>query len=406
MVPDRDMNRKMLALLGAGHAITDISQGALPIVLTLVQPLFGLSQLQVGLAVLAFNLSSSVIQPAFGVLSDRVRAAWLVPLGCLLAGLGMALTGMSYNYKFLLMAALLSGLGVAAYHPEGSKFARLFSGWRKATGMSLFSVGGNVGFALGPLLASLFYELVGLRGTLGFLAINGIMALLLWTNMPKLAAAQPAASELPAAPREHRLAATASKTAPKVIVAVTLLVMVVIMRSWINLGVVTFLPQYYVNYLHQSQVLAAIMTSLFLFAGAFGTLVGGPLADRWGLKTVIIGSMAALLPLLYLLTMLSGIWSVIVVAAAGFAVISTFAVTVVFGQELLPHNIGLASGLTLGFGIGMGGVGTTMLGWVADHMGLPAVFHAMLLFPLIGLLLALFLPGRQELKQIIGTSSH
>jgi FSR family fosmidomycin resistance protein-like MFS transporter len=395
----------MLALLGTGHAITDINQGALPIILTFMQPLFGLSLLQVGLAVLAFNVSSSLIQPIFGVLSDRFQAAWLVPLGCLTAGLGMALTGFSHDYKFLLLAALLSGLGVAAYHPEGSKFARVFSGQNKATGMSLFSVGGNIGYAVGPLLAGLFYELAGTRGTLGFLLINGIMSLPLWASLPKLTAGPEAAGPAPAG-REQGTVGIADidtapgKIAPRAIAAIVLLVMVVIVRSFINQGVVTFLPQYYVRYLHQSQVLAAVMISVFLFAGAIGTLVGGPLADRLSLKTVIIGSMAGLLPLLYLFNLFSGIWGAIVIALAGFVMVSTYAITVVFGQELLPHNVGLASGLMLGFAVGAGGVGATLLGWVADHLGLPAVFHAMVLLPLIGLLLALFLPGRQEMKRI------
>jgi FSR family fosmidomycin resistance protein-like MFS transporter len=390
------MNKRMLALLGTGHAITDINQGALPIVLTFMQPLFGLSLLQVGLAVLAFNVSSSVIQPVFGVLSDRWQAAWLVPLGCLTAGLGMALTGFSHDYRYLLLAALLSGLGVAAYHPEGSKFARVFSGQNKGSGMSLFSVGGNIGYAIGPLLAGLFYGLAGPRGMLGFLAINGIMSLILWFSLPRLTAGQPDAGQ---SPRMAVSKTAPGQIAPRAITAIVLLVMVVIVRSFINQGVVTFLPQYYVRYLHQSPELAAAMISLFLFAGAIGTLVGGPLADRWSLKTVIIGSMAGLVPLLYLFNLFSGIWGVIVIALAGFVMVSTYAVTVVFGQELLPNNVGLASGLTLGFGIGMGGVGATILGWVADHLGLPAVFHVMVLLPLTGLLLAMFLPGRQELKK-------
>lgn len=396
------MNRKMLALLGFGHAITDINQGALPIILTLVQPLFGLSQTQVGLAVLAFNLSSSVIQPVFGIMSDRFRAAWLVPLGCLLAGLGMGLTGLSPNYFWLLLAALLSGIGIAAFHPEGSRFARFFSGWRKAAGMSLFSVGGNLGFAFGPLLASLFYEAAGLKGTLGFVAINGMMAVVLWTSIPRLEPVKAPISEAPAVRKDRGVPGKAGVIKPRLVRALVLLVLVVIMRSCVNLGVSTFLPQYYVHHLHQSPLLAAVMTSVFLLAGAVGTLVGGPLADRLGLKTVIVGSMAAVLPLLYLLTVASGAWSVVVVAVTGFAVISTFAVTVVLGQELLPNNVGLASGLTMGLGIGMGGVGTALLGWVADHLGLPAVFHVMLLFPLLGLLFALFLPGRRELKRMGG----
>lgn len=390
------MNKKLLGLLGTGHAVTDINQGALTVILTFFTHL---SQLQVGAAMLAFNLSSSVIQPLFGIFSDRFRAAWLIPVGCLLAGLGMAATGFTGGYLPLLLAVLVSGLGVAAYHPEGSKFARFASGERKASGMSLFSVGGNFGFAAGPILAGLFYKLAGLHGTAGFLVLGGVMAILLWANLPAIMRTQ-AAEPVPTA---KGVSNPSSNKAPegvgKALVPVILLVLVVIMRSWTHLGIVTFLPQYYVRYLHHTNTYAAAVVSLFLLAGAFGTLVGGPLADRWGLKTMIILSMGMLIPLVCLLSILKGVWLILIVALAGFVTISTFAVTVVFGQELLPQNVGLASGLTLGFGIGMGGVGTTLLGGVADHWGLPAAFHVMIIFPVIGLLLTLLLPGREELAR-------
>ncbi len=389
------MNKKILALLGTGHAVTDINQGALPIILVYLQPVFALNQLQVGMVMLAFNLSSSVIQPVFGILSDRFRAAWLIPVGCLLAGLGMAFTGYSPSFSVLLLAALVSGLGVAAYHPEGSKYARFASGARKASGMSLFSVGGNVGFAAGPVLAGFFYGLAGLQGSAGFLILNGTMALLLWLFLPAITGMQrnPGAMLPPAGQKTAKPAPPAAK----VIVPVILLVMVVIMRSWIHFGIVTFLPQYYVHYLHQSEAYAASLTSIFLLAGVIGTLTGGPAADRWGLKNIIVGSMAIMIILLYLFTRVDGVLAIVLVFLAGFAVISTFAVTVVFGQELLPHNVGLASGLMLGFAIGMGGVGTTLLGWVADLWGLPSVFQVMMLFPVIGLALSLLLPSRAEM---------
>ncbi|MDK2880761.1 MAG: transporter, family, fosmidomycin resistance protein [Clostridia bacterium] len=391
------MNKKLLGLLGTGHAVTDINQGALSVILTFFAHF---SQLQVGAAMLAFNLSSSVIQPLFGVFSDRFRAAWLLPVGCLLAGLGMAATGYTTGYFPLLLAVLVSGLGVAAYHPEGSKFARFASGERKASGMSLFSVGGNFGFAAGPLLAGLFYKLAGLKGTVGFLVLSGVMALLLWLNLSAITRTQTGESMPDVNNPRNRSSKKGLGRGWKYLLPVFILVLVIILRSWIHLGIVTFLPQYYVRYLHHTNTYAAAVVSLFLLAGAVGTLIGGRLADRWGLKTMIMLSMALLIPLLYLLSHLKGFWLITVVALTGCAVVSTFAVTVVFGQELLPHNVGLASGLTLGFGIGMGGVGTTLLGWVADHWGLPAAFHAMIIFPVFGLLLTLLLPGRKELARM------
>lgn len=395
------MNKKALALLGTGHTITDINQGALPIILVFLQPVFALTQLQVGIVMMAFNLSSSVIQPIFGILSDRFRAAWLVPAGCLIAGLGMAFTGFCPNFPTLLLAALVSGLGVAAFHPEGSKFARLASGDRKASGMSMFSVGGNLGFAAGPILASFFFGLAGLGGSAGFLVINGTMAAILWVYLSSFTgdtttATAPSHTQ---ANKKKPSTNTPGVSAWFLFAPVALLVMVVIMRSFTHFGMVTFLPQYYVHHLQQSEAQAATLTSIFLFAGVFGTLAGGPAADRWGLKPVIVTSMSLLVPILYLFTRTEGILLVALVALAGFAAISTFAVTVVFAQELLPGNVGLASGLVLGFAIGMGGVGATVLGWVADHWGLPTVFHVMMLFPVIGLLLALLLPNREQLAR-------
>lgn len=393
----KESRHKAFALLGTGHAVTDVNQGALSVILALLQPVFALSQTQVGLAMLAFNLSSSVIQPLFGIFSDRFNAAWLIPLGCLVAGLGMGLTGFTPNYTVLLFLVLISGLGVAAYHPEGSKFARFASGNRKATGMSFYSVGGNIGFGIGPILVAFLYGLAGLKGTAGLIILGGMMSFILLVNLRTITGT-PGGSLLIKSGGEHSVN-TVNRINSRVILSLLLLIIIVIMRSWTHLGLVTFIPQYYMHHLHCDKVYVASLTSIFLLAGALGTLFGGPAADRWGLKTIIISSMASIIPLLYLLTHAQGIWIPVVMALTGFAVVSTFAITVVMGQELLPNNVGLASGLMLGFGIGMGGIGTTVMGWVADSWGLPAVFHIMMIFPAIGLVLSLLLPGRKELAK-------
>jgi len=392
-------NRKAIALLSTGHAITDINQGALPIVLVFLQPVLGLSPLQIGVVMLVFTTCSSVIQPVFGVISDRVRASWLIPLGCFLAGLGLALTGFFQSYQLLLVAALVSGLGLAAFHPEGSKFTRLVSGAQKASGMSLFAVGGNLGFAAGPVLAGIFYSLAGLKGTGGFLLINGVAALLLWRYLAYFNSLV-SGGRHPMAPGGGSAVPGGTGLGPlKSMVPLAVLLLVVFMRAWVHLGLVTFLPLYCVQNLHYSETYAASLASLYLFAGAVGTVVGGPAADRWGLKSVIVGSLALLLPFIYLTSVLTGFGLTVAVALAGFLVISTFGVTVVFGQELLPNHVGLASGLMLGFAIGMGGVGATFFGWVGDHWGLAAALQSMVAVALLGALLALFLPGREEMAR-------
>ncbi len=226
------------------------------------------------------------------------------------------------------------------------------------------------------------------------------MALLLWLSLPRITAIHSASGNtVGTAKTDPHTTRSTSKDKPWFVLSVILLVVVVIMRSFVHVGLVTFLPQYYVHYLQQSEKYAAAITSLFLFAGVFGTMVGGPAADRWGLKNIIVISMASLIPLLYLFVHHQGFWTTIIVALMGFVIISTFSITVVLGQEMMPNNVGLASGLLLGFGIGMGGVGATMLGWVADRWELPAVFETLIIFPVIGLLLALLLPNREEITK-------
>ena len=387
-------NKKILALLGTGHGVTDLNQGVLPMMLAYLQPVLAMSQFQVGFAMLIFNVSSSVIQPLFGIFSDRVRLPWLIPLGCLLAGLGISLTGVIPNYPLLLAAVLISGLGIAAYHPEGSKFARYSSGGNKATGMAVFSIGGNLGFAAGPVLASVLITIGGLKGSLGLLVFNGSMALLLWISLSAIAGTEKVYNMHNDPGRIAELKKAFQIKSKKVIVPFSLLTAIVILRSWVHFGMVTYLPQYYVNYLGRSEGYAATLTTLFLLAGAGGTLVAGPVADRIGLRNVILISMALMAPLMYWFTVADGYWVMVLVAILGFAVVSTFAITVVFGHELLPYNVGLASGITMGFGIGMGGVGTAALGWVADVWGLPMVFHVMIFLPILAFFLTFFLPRR------------
>ncbi len=385
------MNKKNLIKLSFGHAVTDINQGALPIMLAYLQPVFSLTQLQVGMAMTAFNLTSSVIQPAFGIYSDRHRLVWLMPAGCLLAGLGMMLTGFSPSFHVLLLAILVSGIGVAAFHPEGSKFARYSSGARKVSGMAIFSVGGNIGVALGPVLATFFCGLAHLKGTVGFLLVNLAMAAVLLLSMPVFNSLAEAAAPKNPGPDE-RPGEKAFSIPGEVAVPLILVLIIVTLRSWVAYGMMTFVPQYYIHQLNSSGLQVTLINFLFLAAGAAGTLVGGPAADRWGMKAVIMVSMAVQVPLLYMFLYLDGIWTLVSITLAGLALVSTFAVTLVYGQELMPGRVGLASGLIIGFGVGMGGVGTPLIGYVADLWGLFTALKTLLILPLICLILAAFLP--------------
>jgi FSR family fosmidomycin resistance protein-like MFS transporter len=271
---------------------------------------------------------------------------------------------------------------VAAFHPEGSRFANYVSGARRSSGMSLFSVGGNLGFALGPVLVTPLVLVFGLRGTAFVMLPTAVMAVVLAHELPRLKSfradligGRVQRSDAPDAWRPFAILAT-----------------VIALRSFVYFGFVTFIPLYYIHVLHSSRGTAGAALSAMLLGGAAGTLVGGRLADRFGRRAVLRSSMI-LLPPLIVGFLLSGPGLAMVFAAlAGAATIATFAVTIVMGQEYLPGRIGVASGVTIGLSIGLGGVGAPLLGLLADAHGLRSVFEVTAVLPLLALALAQLLP--------------
>jgi FSR family fosmidomycin resistance protein-like MFS transporter len=380
-----ELDRRGIAALGFGHFAADLGQGAIPALLPFLIAVHGWSIGAASALVLAVSVSSSIVQPLFGHVSDRVELAWLMPAGLALAGIGIGLVGVAPSYPTALLATVAGGLGIAAFHPEGSRFANYVSGARRATGMSLFSVGGNAGFAAGPILVTPLVLLLGLNGTLGLAAIPLAAAVLLAREQARLARFRPTPT------MEHRAAQT---RAPDAWAPFTRLSLAVIARSIVYFGLMTFVPLHFVTHLHTSKATANAALAVMLVAGAVGTLVGGRLADRIGRRAVFRGSMAGLIPLLAVLPFAGPALAIVLLAAIGALTIATFSITVVMGQELLPGRIGIASGVTLGLGIGIGGLSAAALGVLADHAGVETVLHLLVLLPPIALALALSLPER------------
>jgi FSR family fosmidomycin resistance protein-like MFS transporter len=376
------VDRRAMAALSAGHLVTDLAQGAVPALLPFLITRDHLSYAAASALVLAATISSSVIQPLFGHLSDRLSLAWLMPLGPALGGLGIALVGVSSSYGLTFAAVLLSGVGVAAFHPEGSRFANYVSGARRASGMSLFSVGGNVGFALGPVLLTPVLLAFGLHGTLLVLAPSWLMAGVLVYELPRLRSFR---SDVVAGRVERSDEHEAWGP-------FTILALVIAVRSFIYFGLITFIPLYYIHVLHAGKAVGGAALSAMLIGGAVGTLIGGPLADRFGRRAVLAGSMAAIPGLVVGLILSGQVLGVIFATLAGAATIATFAVTIVMGQEYLPGRLGASAGVTIGLSIGLGGVGAPLLGLLADAHGLRSVFEAVAALPLLGLALTLLLP--------------
>lgn len=375
-----------MAVLSTGHLFTDVSQGAVPALLPFFIAQRHLSYVAASGLVLAATVASSIVQPLFGHFSDRRSLPWLMPLGVALGGVGIALTGIAPSYALTFLAVVIGGLGVAAFHPEGSRFAHYVSGARRASGMSLFSVGGNAGFALGPVLATPAVLAFGLPGTL-LLALPGLaMGALLVRELPRLTVFRPAPA--PAAVED----APAGARAPEAWRPFARLAAVIALRSFVYFGFVTFVPLYYATVLHTSKATANGALTVMLIAGAAGTLLGGPLADRFGRRAVLIGSMALLAPLIAGFLLSGAILATVFLALIGASTIATFSVTIVMGQEYLPGRIGVASGVTIGLSIGLGGVGAPVLGLIADSHGLAAALEVLIVMPILALALAATLP--------------
>jgi MFS transporter, FSR family, fosmidomycin resistance protein len=373
-----------MASLSAGHAAADLAQGAVPAVLVFLVPTLDLSYTLAAAVVLVATFSSSIVQPVFGHWSDRRGAMWLMPGGVVLAAVGIGLAAVAPSYPLLLVAVLVCGIGVAAFHPEGAKFASYASGARRASGMAVFSVGGNVGFGLGPLVGSGLIVALGLQGGL-LLAVPGILiACLLVAEARYLGGFVPA--------RRPGPSAADGADQPR---AFTLLLFLVGLRSVAHYGLFTFVPLYEVSK-GASEAAGTRLLAYFLLAGALGTLVGGPLADRFGRRPVLVWTHLVTVPLVVAYVLVGGVLGQAAVVLAGATLISTFGITVVLSQEYMPSRIATAAGLSVGLAIGLGGIFAISLGAVADAIDLETAMLATAAGPLVAVLFALALPRREQ----------
>jgi FSR family fosmidomycin resistance protein-like MFS transporter len=326
------------------------------------------------------TITSSLIQPVFGYLADKAARRWILPVAVFLSSVGIAFTGLSNVYAVVLAMVVVSGIGVASWHPEGYRTATQVAGDRRATGVSIFSTGGNIGIALGPPIITALVTAFGLHGTLGLLIPGALIAAFLACVLPRLA---------PPRVSETHQSLSSSETS---MYGMILLILVVTMRSWTQTGFSTLVPFYYLDILKGDPRMVGTLLAIFLGAGAVGTLCAGPIADRFGIRRYAIATFLIATPLAIAFLFVRGIWLYIVLGSLGFVLISTFTVTVVLAQSYMPRNLGMASGLIVGFATGAGGVGATVLGSVADHMGLRTALWISALMPLTGFIVSLMLP--------------
>ena len=375
-------NVKLIGLLAAGHCIIDVNQGSLTALLPFLKSAHALSYAQAAMILLIANLTSSIIQPLFGYLSDQIARRWLLPVSVMLSGIGLGFTGLAPTYGVVLVLIVVTGIGVAAWHPEGYKTATGVAGDRKATALSWFSFGGNVGIAVGPAIITTLVTTLGLAGTLGMMVPSAIMAALILAALPLIGRA--------AAPVRTSAAQARGANRPG---ALALLIGVVTLRSWTTLGFSTFVPFFYIDVLRQDPAMVGPLLFVFLGGGALGSIVAGPLADRWGPRAFIRWVFLAALPFGIGFMLADGLLRFVMLALFGALMTSSFSVSVVLAQAYLPRNAGMASGLIVGFAIGTGGLAVTLLGVLADHYGVAAALWSAALLPMAGFAAARFLPA-------------
>ena len=374
------VRRRVMGELWLGHLAADLASGALPAVLVFLKPLLHLSYTKTGAVVLAATVTSALAQPIFGRWSDRRVMTWLLPAGIAASAAGIAVTPLIRSYPVVLVLVAISGLGVGAFHPEAMKLARHASGERRASGIALFQTGGNLGIALGPLVAGAALTLVGSAGALVLLVPGSAVTLLMLRNFGSLGSVRRAGHE------ESRRTAGADRRGP-----FRLLLAAIGLRSVAYYGLFTFVPLWEVAHGHSKGYGTALL-SFVLFGGAFGTLCMGPLADRYPHRILLAASLGLTPFLIFLFVLNEGVISAVAVVLAGATTVSGFGLTTVMGQEYLPSKIAMASGMTVGFAMGLGGVAAVMLGVVADAVDLRAALVFTAVAPAIGAVVALWLP--------------
>ncbi len=390
-------NKTVLPILFAisvAHLLNDTMQSVIPAIYPLLKENYTLSFTQIGLITLAFQLTASLLQPVVGYVTDKRPRPYSLVAGMVFSLAGLLLLAQAAHYAFILLAVGLVGMGSAVFHPESSRVAYLASGGKRGLAQSIFQIGGNAGSAIGPLLAAIIVIPYG-QGHVAWFGLAAGLAMIVLTrvagwyqdNLQQRKSRPPSAEETPS-----RL--------PRRTVNVTIgLLLVLIFSKYFYLASLTsyftfFLIDKFAVSVQQSQVYLFI----FLAAVAVGTLIGGPLGDRFGRKYVIWFSILGIAPLTLLLPYANLFWTTTLSVFIGMALASAFPAILVYAQELMPGKVGMISGLFFGFAFGMGGLGSALLGKLADITSITYVFQLCAFLPLLGVIAAWLprLPPQEE----------
>ncbi|UVI28871.1 MFS transporter [Paenibacillus spongiae] len=386
----------ILFAISSVHMLNDTMQAIVTAMFPVVRTSLDLSLGQIGWVAFALNMTSSVMQPVVGFLSDKRPAPWMLPFGMALSLIGVA--GLAYSPGFwaLMLAVVFVGLGSAIFHPEGSRVVYFAAGGRRGLAQSIYQVGGNAGSSLAPLMTIFIFVPLGQSGAiwgtlLAAAAIIILIRVVPWYRSQLVTHGKPV-KRAAKAPESG----DAKQVRQNVGVALFLLILLVFARSWYTTGISTYYQIYLEDFRDFSLRAAQVPIFLFMAAGVLGTFLGGILADRFGRKRMILISIGGAAPFALLLPYLPSFLIYPVIFLLGVILLSGFSVSVVYAQELLPGKVGMASGLITGLAFGMGAIGAVIIGEAGDIWGLDRVLTWSSFLPLLGLLAFALPPDRRE----------
>lgn len=391
-MPRLTKKRNLAYLFAFGHTCSDINQGSLSALLPFLIAAHNYNYTTATVLVMTSNIIGSIIQPVVGCLADKYSRPYIMSVGVLLASGGMAATGWIDSFPGLCAAVMISGVGVATFHPQAAQLVNRCADPRhKGTSLGIFSFGGNLGFTLGPLLTSTVITLFGMRGTLIYLVPATIFALVTAVALPNAAVQPQSSPEVQAgAPKQAATPADASQDRWG---AFGCLSLVVVCRSVIYSGINTFLVLYLITTFGVEKNVGTVFLSVYYAIAAVSALLGGRLADSFGNRRIVRISFLILLPGL-LLFVITGSLPLLtcLLLLLGVGISLCYSPMVLLGQLYLPNHVGFASGVTLGLVVSVGGIVSPLLGWLGDNHGLSAVFAVLCGISVIPLLLSLLLP--------------
>lgn len=379
----------VLSIIGSTHAINDMMQSVLLALYPVFASQFQLSFIQIGLITLVYQTMASLLQPFIGRYTDAYPKPYSLPIGMGFTALGLVLLAYAWSYPVLLLAAASIGIGSSVFHPESSRIARLASAGKHGLAQSIFQVGGNVGTAIGPLIAALFILPYGQQQVL-WVALIAILGILLLTWVSRWYKAR-----LNTAQGQASLAAYENGLSSKQVNTTLFLLLVLIFSKFVYMaGIHSYFTFYLIEQFEASVQTAQYSLFVFLVAVALGTISGGPLGDLVGRRRIILGSILGSAPFALLLPYSNFAQTLILIFMIGFVMASAFPAMVVYGQELIPGKTGTISGLFFGVAFGIAGIGAAAIGGIADLYSIHLVYQICAFLPLLGFV-GFFLP---ELK--------